>query len=107
MRSAAFDWSCAEARRYVYYLARTFAKLELEQNVMSSDRPDAAKRIFGVEWHDLFETAANETEGGTLLIEVRLLFFAVDDDGPRSHSAVGRNQNGTVAEAARRTKYVW
>jgi hypothetical protein len=64
------NWKCAEEHRYLIYLTQTFAKLELEASVLASGRPDAARRMFGLEWRDVLEVSASEANGGFLLSEV-------------------------------------
>ena len=49
---------------------RTFAKLELEESVLASGKPDAARRLYGLEWRDVLETAELEGHADELLAEV-------------------------------------
>ncbi|MBB5341997.1 hypothetical protein [Tunturiibacter gelidoferens] len=63
-------WECAEDHRYLIYLTRAFAKRELEDSVRASGSSDAARRMFGLEWRDVLETAASEAGEGSLLEEV-------------------------------------
>jgi hypothetical protein len=63
-------WTCARDLRYVIYLTRAFAKLELEESVLASGKPDAERRIFGLEWRDVLETAQLEASSEELLAEV-------------------------------------
>jgi hypothetical protein len=64
------DWKCGEDHRYLIYLTQTFAKLELEASVLASGRPNAARRMFGLEWRDVLEVSSSEAHGGFLLLEV-------------------------------------
>jgi hypothetical protein len=64
------DWKCAEDHRYLIYLTQTFARRELKASVLGSGRPDAARRMFGLEWRDVLEVSASEANGGFLLLEV-------------------------------------
>lgn len=64
------DWQCPEDRRYLVYLTRAFAAQELRESIAASARPDAARRMFGLEWRDVLETAVNEGPEGSLLSEV-------------------------------------
>lgn len=68
--SALPAWACGVDHRYVIYLTRTFAKLELEDSVRASKKADAVRRIFGLEWRDVLETAENDAAEETMLMEV-------------------------------------
>ena len=63
-------WRCPEDRRYLVYLTRAFVTQELQESIAASAAPDAAKRMFGLEWRDVLETAKDEGGQQTLLYEI-------------------------------------
>jgi len=42
----------------------------LEDSVLATNKADAVRRIFGLEWRDVLETAENDAAEETMLMEV-------------------------------------
>jgi hypothetical protein len=69
---AKFDtaWDAAKSLKFVVYLTRAFATQEIEESVSCSTCEDARRRIFGLEWNDILETADAGRSQNVLLAEV-------------------------------------
>lgn len=64
------EWRCAEDHRFIVYLTRAYARQEIEESISASRKPHADIRIFGLEWRDVLETAAQNSQSNPLLAEV-------------------------------------
>jgi hypothetical protein len=65
-------WKCPGDHRYLVYFTRAFATQELQESIAASAAPDAARRMFWLEWRDVLETASNE--GGRQTLQQTLLY---------------------------------
>jgi hypothetical protein len=64
------SWDVANSIRFVVYLTRVFATQDIRASVSCSTCQDARRRIFGLEWNDILETAFAERSADIVLAEV-------------------------------------
>ena len=60
-------------QRYLVYLTRNFAKMEIEESVnlsIGAGMKDAAERLYGLQWQDVFECAERNHDPRALLKEI-------------------------------------
>ena len=67
------SWTLDTDQRYLVYLTRNFAKMDIEDSVNLSVRAgkkDAAERLYGLQWQDVLECAKANGDPGSLLEEI-------------------------------------
>lgn len=60
-------------QRYLVYLTRNFAKMEIEESVnlaVNAGKMDAAEKLYGLQWQDVLECAEANGEPRSLLEEI-------------------------------------